>query len=162
MRYGLLFFASFSALGAGLERGSHFQSHFLDGEITVSCKDPRSGATEFAVFRCSAEVLEPAQSSAFLASAPTADTVKISSRELFLWQASVQQQPLLKLGQNRLTYTLFAKEKALETGTFAVNVEPGAERFCRFRRHYRSSQPGDCRSSERFCRAYFQAENNCK
>lgn len=174
----------FAADDAGFETGNEFQSVYLEGEITVSCRDPQGGS-DLAIFRCAAEVLDPAEFVKFKGPAGVdADEVVLkatredgSMREksesynpatglskgrFNLWIATLFQRPLLKHGRNSVDYSLQKSGAPVKSGNFTANVSQGPDRSCRYRRHYQSSDMSDCRSSQRLCSRYFWEENYCQ
>lgn len=175
----------FAADDAGFETGNEFQATYIEGEISVSCNDPGGNGSDFASFRCAAEVLDPAEFVRFKGPAGLdADEVVLkatredgSTREkseaydpatglskghFNLWISTLFQRPLLKHGKNEIAYSVNKNGKAAKSGAFTANVSQGADRFCRYRRHYFSNDVNDCRSSQRLCSQYFHEENYCQ
>lgn len=167
---------------AGFQSGNDFQSVFLRGEITVSCRDVTTGQNDFATYRCVSDVLEPADYVRFQGPAVDADKVSLSclredgsvreksekyssglSKGRFnLWTASLTQRPLLKFGRNVIDYTLTKSGAPVTSGQFIAQVTSGQERTCSRRRHYFSNDMRDCRTGQSLCARFFNEENHCK
>lgn len=168
----------------GFQNGNEFQTAYLEGEITVSCRDPMGGS-DFAVFRCAAEVLDPSEFALFQGPVGIdADEVRLkatredgSTREksedfdpstglskgrFNLWIATLFQRPLLKFGRNAIEYSLTKDDQLVQSGSFTANVSQGPDRYCRVRRHYQSTDLNDCRFSQRPCSQFFYEENYCQ
>lgn len=180
----LLFSATAFAQEGGFQVGNDFETAFLEGEITVNCRD-HMGGSDFAIHRCAAEVLDPSEFARFQGPVGIdADEVTLkatredgSTREksesydpatglskgrFNLWIATLFQRPLLKFGRNAIEYSLTKDGQLVKNGTFTATVNQGPDRYCRVRRHYQSTDMNDCRFSQRLCSQFFYEENYCQ
>jgi hypothetical protein len=169
------------AYGAtGFSAGSEFKNHRIQGPITVRCNDGRE--SRISQVTCRASYLSPTMRSKFsYDSGVAADKVKItytnsrgknktksskvkqaeSTRSFNLWIRTLTQRPLLKSGQNELSYKLYKKGSVVESGEFTVNVETQPVRYCPYRSYY-SSSINDCTNSMYICDRYFREHNDCQ
>lgn len=121
----------------GFTVGNAFKAVQIEGEIFLSCQDPR-GQFDSAFFRCTEDILGPAEYSYFTGPKNTgADTVVLhATRE---------------------------DGSTLQTGNFVATVTQGQDRQCRYRGHYYSSDIMDCRTGgSRYCHKYFLDQNYCE
>ncbi len=168
----------------GFQTGNEFTATIIRGRISVSCSE--GGRHDSASFRCSDEVLDPAEFVRFTgpkgvdadkvtlaatwASGKTREKTKgydpaagRSTGRFNLWISTLFQRPLLDYGRNAIRYILKKGGKPVLEGGFVANVRRGETRQCRYRRHYFSSDLGDCRSATtRMCERYFREENYCQ
>lgn len=185
MILGLLLCLSHQASAAGFVGGNQLTSSYIEGKITVSCRDLRNGDTSFNAFRCVANYITPSAKAQFVGPQNTGanqvtlrntredgsvkekteyyDSAKgISKGKFNLLVNTLLQRPLLKLGKNQLQYALTKEEKVLKKGSFEVQVNQGEDRTCSHLGHYESNILDDCRYSERFCPKYFADEDYCR
>lgn len=182
--FALILSSTAFAQEAGFQVGNDFQATYLEGEITVSCRD-NMGGNEFVVHRCQGEVLDPAEYARFQGPVGVdADEVilkairedgstreksesydpatSLSKGRFNLWIATLFQRPLLKYGRNAIEYSLTKDGQVVKSGNFTAMVTEGKDRYCRARRHYYSNDMNDCRFSQRICSQYFHEENYCE
>lgn len=168
----------------GFQTGNEFTAVIIRGRISVSCSE--AGRRDSASFRCSDEVLDPAEFVRFegprgvdadkVTLAATWENGKTrkktkgydpaagrSTGRFNLWISTLLQRPLLDYGRNAVRYILKKDGKTVLAGDFVANVRRGKTRTCRYRRHYFSSDLDDCRSATtRMCERYFREENYCQ
>lgn len=179
----LTFYPALAQAQVGFQNGNELLSSYIEGEISLSCNE--NGMSDYANFRCSAEILDPSEFDYFRGPAGVnADKVFLkatradgsirekngsydseagrSSSRFNLWISTVLQRPLLKLGANQVEYRMEKDGQTVDAGNFLVQVNRGEDRSCRYRRHYFSSNMNDCRTGGTYCDRYFSEENYCQ
>lgn len=180
----LLGLSPYAFADGGFTAGNDFEATWIEGEITLRCDDASSGRSDFAHFRCTSEILDPAEYSYFKGPQIDADKVTLlatredgSTREksgdydatagkskssFNLWISTLLQRPLLKTGKNEISWKLTKEGAPVAEGKFDANVKQGKDRSCKYRRTYFSSNINDCSTGGFYCDRYFQDENYCQ
>lgn len=157
--------------------GDRFQYSSIEGQLTVSCSNTAKVVT------CRDNFLDPWPYDVFIGprsgkatqiqlraiAGAEAQVVTASydgsagqSAEINLGVFSLFQKPLLRVGENRITWVLLDRNNgAVETDRFDVNVSRGPARRCPDRQ-YVSSNQGDCDHPYSLCQLYFRSENYCR
>lgn len=173
----LLFLNQFS-FGGGFSRGASFQQVRLEGYLRVQCPDSvietHCGDTflnpwPYDVFigPQKAEIIS-LRLRAFSAENEPREIESVydgrsgRSEEINLGVSSIFQRPLLRLGQNRIEFTLRNRQgRIVEQGTFEVTVQRGAIRNCG-PREIHSNYRNDCGLPYSFCQQYFKEQKYCQ
>lgn len=172
--------AGSQVLAAGLAGGDTYKANYIAGDISVRCSNGTQ--TDYANFRCRGSYLSPESWSKFVDdSGVNADKVKLtfrdhknkkrsksssfkngkSKKEFNLWVRTLTQRPLLKSGNNEISYSLTKSGSVVSTGTFNVQVEDQPTRYCRHR-SYHSRNMDNCRFPSNVCNQYFREQNACR
>lgn len=183
---GLMVFLPVNVLATsvGFVRGNTRTAVELHGEVFVLCPNNGGAGPGQAVHYCRGYVMEPSSYDYFRGpdglvasevslTATREDGSTRTKRSAYdgqtyrstdsfnLWISTLFQRPLLKEGQNKISYTLSQDQTIVGQGEFQVLVQDGPARQCP-RSTYHSSNPEDCRSSFSVCDRYFSQYNNCK
>jgi len=173
---------SSQVFAAGLAGGETYQANYISGDISIRCSS--AGQSDYRTHRCFGSYLSPESWSKFVDnSGVNADKVKLTFRDhknkkrsksssfnsskgeskksFNLWVRTLTQRPLLKSGDNEISYALSKKGTTVETGTFNVHVEDTPTRRCGYRSYY-SSNMDDCRFPSNVCNQYFREQNACR
>jgi hypothetical protein len=155
----------------------------VQGRLMVTCNDPHDGSSVASYF-CESSFLSPAEAARFkTGSGAVADRVKLtatradgsvrskdgdfdsakgqSTKRFNLWISTLFQRPLLRAGQNEITYLLTRGGEKVEEGRFRANVTGGPTLTCASG-HITSAAGDDCRFSHRVCEQYFSQNNWCR
>lgn len=163
----------------GFSTGNIFKMVAITGQVTVTCNENNQ-----VNYTCRDVVLDPA-GHAFLIgpenveadevdiSVARADgTVRTASENYIknlsrtegtfnLWEPSLLEKPLLKEGQNTVTYSFTKGSKTILAGNFVASVTRGTPRTCP-KSSYNSPFPEDCGSQYSVCQNYFEQFNYCR
>lgn len=169
-----------SAQALKLEKGETFEANYIQGDVSVTCFS--SEGTRSARYRCSESYLNPSDFSRVVSeTAVDADKVELtyiddngkertksskfsgnkSKSEFNLWIWTLTQRPLLKVGENQISYNLTKKNQTVEQGIMNVSVEEAPTRYCR-PRSYTSNFAADCSNGGNICGRYFREMNFCR
>ena len=89
------------------------------------------------------------------------DAVEGKSRSwVNLWIDTITQNPLLEVGENKITFSLTRKGVVKESGQFSSQVTWVGERRCPARSYF--GQDGDCSNAYRFCDKFFREQSLCR
>jgi len=167
---------------AGLAGGENYQANYIQGDISIRCSS--GGQTDYRTHRCYGSYLSPESWSKFVDdSGVNADKVKLTFRDhrdkkrtksssfsaskgeskksFNLWIRTLTQRPLLKSGENTISYSLTKSGSEVANGSFVVNVEDQPVRYCQYRSYY-SNNMDDCRFPSNVCNQYFREQNACR
>lgn len=174
------------AANPGFASGLSFKQLRLLGDIVVTCFPREGGGTKVVHARCRGDYLDPRETDYFVGPAGveanqvalkanypdgTSSGVKKSkydgkegkSKGKFnLWLASLTQEPLLRVGQNNISWVLVKGQKLVDRGDFYVNVEQTPIRECKETGNYLSHNEFDCVSPDFMCEQYFREYNYCE
>ena len=162
------------AWAGGFETGNKFEIQDLEGHIQVRCIDGEVSHYE----KCTRETMFPAEFVYFLGDKVSADHVELvathsdkttvkkkvryssqkgrTKERVNLWVRSLFQKPLLKRGQNSITYQWISGGKKTKGGTFTVEVVKNAHpQYCPDM-VIQSSHEEDCIYPQRQCDSYFR------
>ncbi|MCM2279365.1 MAG: hypothetical protein NDJ89_14920 [Oligoflexia bacterium] len=169
------------ATQTGFEGGNEFEAIAIEGTLAIRCH--QGSESDFAIFDCRSEILEPGEYARFVTEPGGAadrviltatrengsirtksdrfDAAKGQSEGHFnLWISSLLQRPLLNYGANRIHYSLKRDKVEERSGDFIVNVKRGPTRVCA-RGSMTSFRLDDCRIPGFACSQYFERENYC-
>jgi hypothetical protein len=169
----IVFFKSYVSFAQSFASGSHFEVTTHEGTLILNCWD--SGRQHQ---HCAAETLRPSIEDHFVfPGAPSADTVELEARhpsgtstnksdrfdnqnkksrgKFNLWRKGLFEQPLLKSGQNRVTYRLKRDNSVVAAGEFTVWVRQGGHWECPTET---DNDPGEenCHNPGFNCPSYFR------
>ena len=161
----------------GFKSGNTMVSNYIYGTIHAYC--PKTSR----IYNCRMDYLEPGDRDKFIHPAIDADKVELVARHeqgsktkkkgkvdavqgqskgyFNLWLGSLLQRPLLRTGQNNISYKLFRKGTEVKSGTFVTQVNKAEAKRCRDRvYHYSSDQ--DCQNISFLCQRYFSEQAYCQ
>ncbi|MGZ3771170.1 MAG: hypothetical protein ACXVCP_07610 [Bdellovibrio sp.] len=179
-----LLFSFFSeANEVGFKNGNVRTSVKIQGDILVVCEDQMG--TQFGNFHCEDNIMVPSEFDYFNGpEGVAADEITLmathedgsvrsntqkyeskkqqSVKQFNLWISSLLQRPLLKMGQNNISFTLKQNGKVTSVGDFKALVQDGGVKTCTRRGHYQSNIGNDCvAGSQRFCDQFFSENKYC-
>ncbi len=169
----------FAATTAGFSSGNLFHTRNLDGQITVFCSGPGAGPHS-AVWSCPANEVSPVAEDRFVAMAPADHLTLVDTHEdggtttknagfdaargqsdvINLWLESLFQRPLLRVGVNRIHYSLTRAGTPVQAGDFVVTVVRDPDLGCRSET-WQSLNEQDCTSSTQACQQYYRVPGVC-
>lgn len=183
----LLLCSAASAGYVGFASGSQFKATPIEGTVIITC-DGFNGSGQ-ATYTCRDVVLEPQNYDVFQGPQGSEATqvelsvdredgsnrVKVSnyngksgkSLSAFnLWVSSLFQSPLLTVGANKLTYSIYSlsstnARQEYAHGSFTVTVTRNTLRRCQTT-EYQSTDVSDCSSQYSICQRYFEQYNSCR
>lgn len=167
----------------GLEGGNTRNVYSIEGDLFVSCY-PAGEPPMHARYQCVDDILEPSSYDYFRGPAGiSADSVSLTSlradgssitkklgynseksrseNSINLWILTLFQRPLLKDGQNNITYTLSLNGSEVGRGDFQVLVQRSKGKVCPSG-SMTSFDDLDCRSGHTACGRYFRYYNYCQ
>ncbi|MNJ91214.1 hypothetical protein D3C87_88610 [compost metagenome] len=174
------------ASDVGFSSTNDFVATPIEGRVDVTCEG--FNGSGFAKYRCRDIVLEPQSYDYFVGPkepnarkvelrayhADGSDRSKMSlydgtngrSRDSFnLWISTLFQKPLLEVGVNRVTYSLYSDDKSdlkeYTRGEFTAVVTKGTPRLCPAT-SYNSTDINDCNAQYSVCQRYFEQYNYCR
>jgi hypothetical protein len=173
------FFAQANTIG--FSKGSEFEAINLSGRLTIYC--PGANPT-YRIVDCSEDRLFPNEFDFFIgpkiigATSVQLSNAAVNRRtqkskynastgqsksEFNLWMRTLLQSPLLKIGENTVSYVLLNEQKEiLDSGEFQAIVTRGEDRVCPDGNTI-SNWPEDCESTTYIrCSGYFSEYNYCK
>lgn len=161
----------------GFKSGNQFQAQYLEGSFTAFCPDGSR------VQYCSIDTLSPEMRDKFVHTSVDANEVVLvaehqqgsrrtkssvflgtegESKKWFnLWIGSLFQRPLLRVGTNKILYSLKKEGKVIKAGTFESEVTRVENAVCRHR-HYTFHTQNDCNNLSIHCSRYFLDERDCQ
>ena len=172
-----LIFIFITAAQARFSRGDNFQYVNIDGYLTIICKNRTKTVTCRDVFmdpwpydvfvgprNFHAEVvdLKATDGKEIQSAVVDYDGQTGRSADVNIGVFSLFQKPLLRVGENRVRYSLLDRTgKVLETDVFAVSVTRGKSRTCDAREMH-TENPDDCDLPYSSCQQYFKNQNFCR
>lgn len=179
-----IFGAIAQASVGGFAGGNIFHYTPAEGDVLVNCPRSGGGGIpgtptgpSSASFRCYGYVFSPAESAQFVGPVTTADQVELTathadgttrtkssaydggtgrSVDTFnLWIETLFQRPLLKVGRNDITWSLFSGGHLVQSGAFIADVVQKPTLSCPLG-STTSWDPDGCSSSTSACTDYFQ------
>jgi hypothetical protein len=170
---------AFATESVGFIQGSQFQVAQLYGELIVYCPGSNPATNKLS---CLKDQLSPSEYDYFVGPKITgATTVRLSnqngntqksgydassgkSKRMFnLWNKTLLQKPLLKLGANTIFFELLDDEnRVLKVGQFSVDLINVNSRVCPQGQTV-SNWPEDCESNNyQLCAGYFREYKFCQ
>lgn len=176
----LITFSSHTFANVGFSKGNKTEIILLDGDATVQCRS-NLNYTEQRLIRCNGYLVAPTSHDYIVADGVDADKVslvstradgstrKASSRfdsekgqsknRFNLAITSLTQRPLLKVGENKISYEFTKGKQSVSSGEFTAVMEIAEERECSHKFLYLSNV--DCTNTIFICDEFFRLNNNC-
>ena len=173
-------FATGAQARTGLSKGNTFTLANIQGWLIVHCPlGPGS-----AHFVCEKDLFSPSSQDYFVSEpGGKASTVRLTATDekgkktvkslpydagkgrswlqFTLWDGKLWDPPLLKVGQNQVTWELLADGTVERAGQFAVEVIHNPDRNCPLD-SVESQNPADCEKPGWVCSNYFKDHNYCQ
>ncbi len=181
----ILFLTGLNAFAVGFSQGNDFTYSEIQGDIYVSCPTsyPNNMGPSSAWERCRGYEVAPGMSDYFVGPANiAADTLKLvatsesgkvtskdvdydsakgmSSKKINLAIKTLTQKPLLKLGANKVQYTLLKDGNTVASGEVTVNYIDSGKTFQCQQKSYFGNFASDCQNPSVLCSRYFD-EASC-